>query len=223
MNFHLSPISSNEKTGPIPVTTTGRKSCPDACPFKAGGCYAENYYLSMHWTKVDSGKRGGNLSQLVEKIRNFPAGQLWRHNQAGDLPGSGDNINRRDLLAIAKANKGKRGWTYTHKPPTAKNLSAIREASREGFTINLSGNSLAHADRLSRHRLPVVAVLPSDAVKHKTMTSPAGRRVIVCPATRLENVTCATCGLCQRANRDYIIGFPAHGTQSKKANAIANK
>ena len=31
---HLTLSSSNIKTGPIPVTTSGRSTCPDACPLK---------------------------------------------------------------------------------------------------------------------------------------------------------------------------------------------
>ncbi|WP_418224539.1 DUF7227 family protein [Bradyrhizobium diazoefficiens] len=32
----------------------------------------------------------------------------------------------------------------------------------------------------------------------------------MCPAITHENVTCASCALCQR-QRSAIIGFPAHG------------
>ena len=222
-NFHFTAKSHNAKTGPMPVTTSTAATCPDSCPLKSGGCYAKTSFLAMHWAKVTRGARGDSFRDFLGKIREIPKGTLWRHNQAGDLPGRGDNIAKGDLLRLARAAKGTRGFSYTHKPPTAKNLSAIRQATREGFTINLSGNSLSHADRLSRHGLPVVAVLPSDAVKVKNLTTPQGRRVVVCPATRSEYINCSTCGLCQRGSRDYIIGFPAHGSQSEKANFIASK
>jgi len=51
--------------------------------------------------------------------------------------------------------------------------------------------------------------------------TPAGRKVVVCPATIRDDVSCASCQLCQR-QRDFIIGFPAHGTSKKKASAIAS-
>jgi len=206
----------------MPVTTSSAATCPDSCPLKSGGCYAKTSFLGMHWSKVTSGKRGESITNFLKQVRELPAGILWRHNQAGDLPGKGDSINTRDLFRLAKANRGKRGFTYTHKPPTAKNLNAIRAASKEGFTINLSANSVAHADGLSRHRLPVVVVLPSEAVKMRNLFTPKGRKVVVCPATRSDYITCKSCGLCQKADRDFIIGFPAHGTMSAKADAIAS-
>ena len=87
--------------------------------------------------------------------------------------------------------------------------------------INLSGNSLDHVDALAKHGLPLVTVLPAaDLAKRETFT-PGGRRVVICPATRSDRITCATCRLCQKADRPFVIGFPAHGTNAKKANAIA--
>jgi hypothetical protein len=38
--------------------------------------------------------------------RGITERQFWRHNQAGDLPGDGANVDRGGLLAIANANKG---------------------------------------------------------------------------------------------------------------------
>lgn len=222
MNYHITQKSDNVKTGPMPVTTSSAKTCPDSCPLKTGGCYAKTSFLGMHWRKVTLGERGDTFSSLLAQIREIPSGSLWRHNQAGDLPGTGDRINARQLFRLAKANKGKRGFTYTHKPPTASNLSAIRSASREGFTINLSANSLRHADNLAKHRLPVVTVLPSEAVNVRNLTTPKGTRVVVCPATRSDFITCKSCGLCQKADRGFVIGFPAHGSMAEKANAIAN-
>lgn len=88
--------------------------------------------------------------------------------------------------------------------------------TRGGFTINLSGNNLGHADTLADLNIgPVVVVLPS-AVKTNTVT-PKGRKVVVCPATQRDDVSCATCGLCQKARRSVIVGFPAHGSGKKKA------
>ena len=59
LRFHLSRISTNVKTGPIPVSTGSRATCPDTCPFKANGCYADNHGLNFHWNAVTNGTRGG--------------------------------------------------------------------------------------------------------------------------------------------------------------------
>jgi hypothetical protein len=218
---HLTPISGNAKTGPIPVSTSTSKTCPASCPFNKGnGCYAGSGPLALHWRKVTSGERSMGWNAFCAEIAALASGQLWRHNQAGDLPGSGESIDKGEFLALVQANEGKRGFTYTHKTAKA-NHDLIRFANAKGFTVNLSANSLSHADTLADAKAgPVVTVLP--ATQTTNTVTPAGRRVVVCPAAVKEGVSCATCQLCQKANRSVIVGFPAHGTQAKKATAIAS-
>lgn len=224
MLTHMTLKSRNAKTGDIPVSTTSAESCPTSCPFNnmnAGGCYAASGPLGMHWAKVTNGERGEDWESFCNSVESLPTGQLWRHNQSGDLPGKGNAIDFGALSALVSANKGKRGFTYTHKPMTNKrNRNAIRKANDGGFTINLSANNLSHADTLADLEIaPVVTVLPSDTVG-KTLKTPQGRKVIVCPATYRDDVTCKSCGLCQK-NRAAIVGFPAHGVSKKRASAIA--
>jgi ferredoxin len=219
--YHLTPRSSNAKTGKIPVSTSRRETCPDACPFKKNGCYADNYHLSMHWDKVTRGERGGSLEVLCSAIAALPDNQLWRHNQAGDLSGEGDALDHGALRQLVAANRGKRGYTYTHKPLRSKrDRDAIARANRDGLTINLSGNTLEHADELVALGIaPVTVVLPSDAPK-RTRT-PHGNDVVTCPATYMDEMTCEKCGACAVASRRSIIGFPAHGSGAKRADLIA--
>lgn len=222
-NFHLTIKSRNVKTGPIPVSTSTSETCPTSCPFNAGnGCYAASGPLALFWRKVSENKAGESFGAFLDKIRALPAGQLWRHNQAGDLAGNGDTLDIAALAALVSANAGKRGFTYTHKPlELASERQAIAQANASGFTVNLSANDLGHADRLADLAIaPIVVVLPADA-KQNTIT-PAGRKVVVCPATIREDVSCADCGLCARL-RDAIVGFPAHGTSKRKADAIARQ
>lgn len=219
--FHLTLKSDNGKTGPIPVSTSPASTCPDSCPLKSGGCYAKSGPLKLHWDAVSDNQRGVYWAEFISAIKSLPANQLWRHNQAGDLPGCSDSIDATALAELARANAGKRGFTYTHKPPTKENLRAIKAARKAGFIVNLSANSPAHADKLLKHGLPVVTVLPTEAIAHKSAKTPNGAQIIVCPATRSEKVNCSTCGLCQKAERPFVIGFPAHGTSKKKADFIA--
>ena len=225
--FHLTEKSGNVKTGPLPVSTSSNSTCPDACPLKSKGCYASaGGPLALHWRKVSEEGRGDDWATFVSRISALPFGQLWRHNQAGDLPGENNSINVDMLAQLASANEGKRGWTYTHKPVVGDgneatcNRAAVRAANERGFTINLSADNLIEADELKTADCgPVVVVLPADAPL--ALTTPAGHKVIVCPAQRPNSAaTCATCGLCQK-QRAVIVGFLAHGTQAKAASAIA--
>ena len=228
--YHLTLKSSNVKTGPIPVSTSSRDNCPPSCPFYGNGCYADSGPLKLHWNAVTAGKRGDDWQTFVAKIAALPLGQFWRHNQAGDLPGFGDVIDRDALKELTAANTGKKGFTYTHKPMffntsaggylAENNRRAVRDANRDGFTVNLSGNTLEHADTLAALNIaPVCVVLPSNA-KTNTVT-PQGRKVVICPATQRDNVTCDSCRLCSKSKRTCIIGFPAHGTGARKASAVA--
>jgi len=227
MFTHLTVVSRNAKTGPIPVSTSSSDTCPNACPFNssnAGGCYANGGPLAIHWRKVTQGLSGKAWDNFLGMIRKLPKGQLWRHNQAGDLAGIGDSLDVDALKELVSANKGKRGFTYTHKPLTAETeRQAIREANDNGFTVNLSGNDLSHADTLVDMDIgPVVVVLPASINGPQRITTPKGRAVRVCPATYNDSVTCATCGICQIADRMAIIGFPAHGVSKGKASGVAS-
>lgn len=155
--------------------------------------------------------------EFCAAIAALPEGTLWRHNQSGDLPGHGEEIDRAELRALVAANKGRQGFTYTHKRGAA-NLRLIREANAAGFTVNLSADTLADADALAETGAgPVCVVLPA-TVTANTET-PAGRRVVICPATQREGVTCESCRLCARPNRGAIVGFPAHGSGRKGVTA----
>jgi hypothetical protein len=163
------------------------------------------------------------FSDFVNQVAALPANILWRHNQAGDLPGDGENVDRGALLALAGANAGKLGFTFSHYDVETNkhNRAAIATANAKGFTINLSANNLDHADKLADLDVgPVATVLPHDFDARKT-TTPKGRLVAQCPATYRDDVTCKTCGLCQKQSRRVIVGFPAHGNSKKKASAVA--
>lgn len=221
---HLTNKSSNAKTGPIPVSTSSKNTCPPSCAFyhaRNGECYAEGGPLLLHWNAVSANQRGIDWAAFCESIQALPAGQLWRHNQAGDLPGNGELINGRMLRRLVKANTGKRGFTYTHKrPQLGNNLAHIRHANDNGFVVNLSANNLDEADMFKQHYpdLPVVSVLAQDESRRSYKTR-AGNTVVVCPATYMDT-NCAKCALCSRKDRSAIVGFPAHGA---KAKAISNK
>lgn len=217
--YHFTRISRNVKTGPMAVTTTSANSCPPNCGLKRNGCYAESGPLALHWRAVSAAARGSSFDELLQEIRSLRRHALWRHNQAGDLTPSSPGVIDPGLLnRLAMANRGRRGFTYTHYPPTPANHAAIYKANQLGFTVNLSAETLAQADSyVSLAIAPVVVVLPTGT--SKPVHTPAGRRVVVCPAS-LGNTDCLNCGSCQRRDRVAVIGFPAHGTRVKRAEAV---
>ena len=220
--FHITPKSKNVKVGKMAVTTSTATTCPTSCPFKGNGCYAYGYPLKGHWDKVTEGERGDDWSTFIDKIKDLPTGSKWRHNQAGDLPGDMEKLDNEKCIELAKANKGKRGFTYTHYDvlDNFQNAITVNIMNHLGFTVNVSANNLEHADKLCDLDIaPVATVLPIEQTTN-TVT-PKGRKVVVCPATYKDDVSCASCMLCEKWDRNVVVGFPAHGTSKKKASAIA--
>jgi hypothetical protein len=213
-NFYLKMNSGNKKTGFMPVSTSHKGTCPDACPLKGKGCYARSGPLAFHWSKVTDGSRGTDWKGFLSEVKKIPNGTLWRHNQAGDLVGENDILDVLSLRELTDANKGKKGYTYSHYPLTAHNVEAIREANDNGLTVNVSTNRIQEVDKAMETGLPVVTVLPLGTVA-RVLETEGGAKVLVCPASLGKDVTCQTCGLCQKSNRPYAIGFIAHGTGKK--------
>jgi len=158
---------------------------------------------------------------------------LWRHNQCGDLipkqprpsiggtkEGDPDAIDKSLLGQLVNANKGKKGFTYTHYDVLSPgytgdwNRDAIKKANEGGFTINLSADNLDQADKMADlHIAPVTVLLPSNTTG-KILT-PADRTVVICPVAADKLESCAVCKLCAMKDRKAIIGFPAHGHKKK--------
>lgn len=217
--YHLTRASGNEKTGGIPVSTTSSSTCPKRCSLQSNGCYAESGPLVLHWRKVSEGSRGSNLPDFCTAIRGLPKHQLWRYAQAGDLPGNGHTIHKGDLDQLVWSNRGRHGFGYTHYDPRIPNNAiAIKEANQNGFTINLSAETLTEADEYVALGVgPVAVILPIGQTTN--LKTPAGNHVIVCPAS-VSNATCAICAICAVADRKAIVGFPAHGSGKAKAQKV---
>ncbi len=218
--YHFTRVSGNTKTGPIPVTTSSKSTCPLVCPLKGNGCYAEYGPLGLHWQQLSIGNRGTTLDELCASVRKLPKHQLWRWGQAGDLPGDGMEVNEAELAQIVDANGQRDGFAFTHYDPSVgHNAEVIMLANTNGFTVNLSANSLEHADDLAARSIgPVVVIVPRET--SKPLKTPAGRHVSICPAAVRDDMQCANCGICAHSTRKAIIGFPVHGTGAGRVHKM---
>lgn len=150
--------------------------------------------------------------EFCDAVDELPLGQLWRHNEAGDLPGDNGFIDEELLRKLLEANAGRRGFTYTHKPLTERNLRLIRHANEAGFTVNISADSARDADAALDLGLPTTLVIPDYSTK---LFTPKGRTIVTCPAAVQDTVTCESCRLCYVAGRKSAVGFPAHGDRQQ--------
>src|SRR5258707_11308224 len=150
----------------MPASIVDRASCWPGCVLYENGCYAKAGALALHWDRVSRGIAGGPWSEFCAKIAALRPGRLWRYAQAGDLPGYGAEIDGALLDELVAANTGKNAIAFTHKPvlgddPVAvENRRLIAAAVKAGFTVNLSANNPAHADRLAELGIaPMATVL----------------------------------------------------------------
>src|SRR6267154_5809839 len=178
MRVQFIAVSQNAKTGPIPVSIIERASCWSGCALYENGCYAEAGALALHWDRASRGLAGGSWSEFCANVAALRPGRLWRYAQAGDLPGYGAEIDGALLDELVAANIGKNTIAFTHKPvlgddPVAvENRRLIAAAVTASFTVNLSADNPAHADRLAERGIaPVVTVLARDyartALRHR--------------------------------------------------------
>ena len=227
--FSFTRTSSNKKIGPIPSVIVSRSSCPSTCPLFEKGCYALGGPQRLHWNKLETG--GLSLKEVCKNISALPHGQVWRYATSGDLVGTDTAIDPMALREIVLANRGKKGYTYTHKPVSGAhgelNQAAIRYANANGFTVNLSANNLVQADEyLALGIAPVCVIVAGDDPAWKTVATPGGAQVVRCPAETRDEVQCANCGgaqgpLCARKDRKFVIGFTVHGNGAKAAAEVA--
>jgi len=226
--FHLTMSSSNRKTGPMPVATSSKDTCPIHCPLKARICYARYGKIHFWWEAISRGLHGYDLRTFIGKIGKIPEGAIWRYGQAGDLPGDGRKINAKALRSIANAQKGRRGYCYTHYlglprgwtwgrwavTKTFKhNLEAIRQANQNGFTVNVSADTVEDADQLAELGVGPLAVL-SPASADRDFTTAYGHDLVLCCHYSV-GIQCRDCGLCAQADRLAIVGLPVHGSGAR--------
>ena len=229
--FHLTTKSSNKKLGGLPASTTSADSCPLTCGLYHV-CYAKKGPQSWHWAKVSKGTRGDSWEGFLQKVEKLKPGSLFRHNVSGDLPtlkGLGLlDVVKLDQLQCATTNASVSLYTYTHwhtdnnfKKP---NLDAIKRFSQPGFVINLSTEKIEDACKYKRQGFDVVITdstvfelavralkdngRPLYVADSQDLNNPL--KVIPCPEQYTESATCASCKLCARANRNYVIAFNQH-------------
>lgn len=222
--YHVSPRSGNDKTGPMVVTMSSQDTCPNRCPFKGNGCYAESGPLFWHWSEVTKGRKGDDWDTFLVRLKLALLSSkvsIWRHNQAGDLPVTPQgfvNWTRVHHLAALCQQTGKRGFTYSHHDICP---SGAQEVGDRGFVINASCETEEKADRLKRQGLQVALVLPSSAAGGpRNWKTRGGNTVTLCPAYYTD-ITCAECKLCASNHpKRAIVGFPAHGNRKKKVDRL---
>ena len=229
--YTFQDISKAGKLGLIAASYGHPSTCPDSCPMKNSGCFAESGLNTRGAWRRTLSPNALSLEQLEYRIKALPRGHKYRYAVAGDLPGEGDNIDANALASLADATRKLVAWTYTHKPLMhGDNLAAVHDAIGRGFAINVSCETFDQVDNAIGLGLP--AVMVGDIAWTNPRNAPKqtqnGTRLVVCPASvDGSSITCATCGgskgpICARSEREFAVIFPAHGVHAKQAQQARN-
>jgi hypothetical protein len=121
-----------------------------------------------------------------------------------------------NALSLAVPTKGV-AFTYSHFSP----IHWIKKNGPGKTVINYSAKTATLAAKYIKMAVPTVATVALDFWNGRKSVDSDGARFVRCPAEYLPKFGCAQCGngdpLCARLERDYVIGFTAHGVHKKKA------
>jgi hypothetical protein len=233
ITVHLSKTSNKKLGKGVYASTTSADSCPMTCGMYKE-CYAKKGPQSWHWNKVNRAERGTDWLTFCSDVEKLKPGTLFRHNVSGDLPYKISYPHETwrcidtvalDQLQCVVTNSEAKFYTYTHthtdKVYGSINLDTIKRFSQPGFVINVSTEKPKDAFKFKRAGFDVVITntnvfnLAVDSIKThkqpaKIVVNGESVPVIPCPEQYTDTATCATCKLCARANRDYVIAFKKH-------------
>ena len=121
-----------------------------------------------------------------------------------------------NALSLAVPTKGV-AFTYSHFSP----VHWIKKNGPGKTVINYSAKTATLAAKYLKMAVPTVATVALDFWNGRKSVDSDGARFVRCPAEYLPKFGCAQCGngdpLCARLERDFVIGFTAHGVHKKKA------
>lgn len=232
------PKSTNEKTGNIIQSYSARSTCPNRCPLKNNGCYADSCHTSIQWNRCENALDPRYVSSikdltlsLIEAIapraKKGVTEVLFRHNVAGDIAHENSNIidaSRVNAIADACKSAGDlmgvivRGYTYTHCSISMQNAQVIREALDKDFIINYSCETVSEVMKATELGCDTVitSINPEETIRD---LKAVGIKAIQCPAQTHDNVSCESCKLCS-CPRVTTIVFKIHGHASNKARKV---
>jgi len=122
-----------------------------------------------------------------------------------------------DALLDAVPRRGV-SFTYSHFDP--RQYGWDRKLAPGKTVINFSTDTPEHAAKHCRAGVPSVVVVPETFWHGRKTAAPHGKTIVRCPA-EYQNRSCNSCGnglpLCARMDRDFIVGFTAHGPNKRKA------
>ena len=135
---------------------------------------------------------------LCDFVQSLPDKQVWRHNQAGDLPHIAGQINPGMMAHLVVANAGrKRGYACIMNSMTTTPLSFDELIAKDSPLMQAWNRYLP---LIMRWTWTCLLVLLSLTIDLWTALSPGGRQVVVCPAQE-RDISCSSANSVQMQAR----------------------
>lgn len=217
-NTHLVARTNNRKTGPLPVTYRRMSTCPSDCPFlptgPIGGCYGTGRLFSS----AERRSTDLDVEAATWRVRldMEPGVRYLRDRVVGDVLNARGALDRTYIRGISRVARFNGlvpfGYTHAWRRFTPADVEFLR---RQGYAMSASTETHEGVVEALATGLPVVLV-DDDAPEGARV---GGRRLVTCPAQTRGDVTCASCGLCARPDREVIVRFRTHGVARARARA----
>lgn len=210
--------SSNAKVGRVSATYVAQESCPNSCAFKGNGCYAESGAAAFTTRRLNRASALLDLTPEIiatheaEAIRALTGKLPLRVHVVGDcITDEAARIVSGAMLEHS-AKHGQFAWTYTHA------WRDVDASSWQGASV-LASCETASDVRDASARGYATAIVVDEHPSNKVYELD-GVRVLPCPQeANPDAVTCASCGLCSRAetlrDKALTIGFAAHSARAE--------
>ena len=188
-----------------------------------GGCYA--WSGAVRFGAISARKTAAKAPErytLGAAVKGAArSARMLRLTGLGDIGRSGVAIADSVASEARAAGLALVGYTHHWREPAVK--------AAWGSRLMASTETLADADRAVSEGWRATVIVPADAPR--TSSTPAGRKVVVCPAQAAEEqhlrnrglaigkdgVTCNACRLCDASKPGPVIAFRAHGNQAAQA------
>lgn len=216
MGIRTVPASGNSKTGIMAVTyrmvgSEGSGTCSDKCPFLGNGCYAQSGNVNIWQKRSEYSESDGLL--LYRFVQSLPTGYMLRHHVSGDVLFNNavdwDYIQWMNKAALSRPDISQ--FTYTHA------WKEIGSNPFKGVVMNASCETIEQVKEAKELGYPVVMVVDSE--DKRVSWREQGLRFRTCPQ-QLQSITCGTCKLCAKEDREQVVVFRAHGKSYKRVNAV---
>lgn len=203
--------SRNEKVGEISITYASQATCPNTCPLRGAGCYAELGRMGMITSKLNLStatplEAAREEARVIRELAKVSIRPLRLH-------GVGDCSTEEAARIVSEACEEYKGekYTYTHAWETVP-----REAWGS-VSVLASCENLEQADDAMKRGYAVAMVVPEHDGPRPYKVG--GLTIQPCPQQTTPGVTCNSCRMCMNdkklLERKKIIAFAAHGQRKR--------